>query len=413
MERLLIIERLKFKQMKVTESNLGEIKSHFQKIAQFIGYDFDDYIDEIQEDDEEFCFDVGSVETHFDIEKFMEKTKSFENYTSTEYSVRCGRFSQYLLDIEGYSWGVDAKYLYEKFVGNGIKASVIEEPLLIGLRDMKLGFYDRDYCNPFVGCLALEIVYEDDEYKLNDDKEMQLVMQILFSLNSRYTKAISLQKLQDHNPCDDFYDEEVEADCDENDMKTIKIDTLPRYSPILKMYINAKEVKDTSLRFLMFYKILEYISPSIAKKVIYERLNQKLDKLSVCGRDGNYLDSLIDLTRAYDNSLKDGELANLVLDECADLVELQDLIPLSIRKRMNSDSKFGKKERWTYDNLKNVEFQMKSTLANYLYSTRNSIVHAKSNYKATGFECPPQDLSLLNEMLQALCYTIIYWNYRH
>lgn len=399
--------------MKVTEDNIEIIKSHFPKIAQLIGFDFGDCIDEIEEDQEEICVDIGSVETNFDIGEFIEKTESFENYTSTEYSVRCGRFSQYLLDVEGYSWGLDAKYFYEKFVGKGIKASVIEEPLLIGLRDLKLGFYDRDYYNPFVGSLALEIVYEDDASKLTDEQEMELVMEILFSLNSRYTKAISLQKLQDHNPCDDFYDEEVEADCDESDMKTIKIDTLPHYTPILQMYINAKEVKDPSLRFLMFYKILEYISPTIAKKVIYERLNQKLDKLSVCGRDSNYLDSLIDLTRAYDNSMKDSELANLVLDECADLVELQDLIPSSIKKRMNSDSKFGKKERWTYENLKSVESQMKSTLANYLYSTRNSIVHAKSNYKATGFECLPQDLSALNEMLQALCYTIIYWSSRH
>ena len=399
--------------MKVTEDNIEIIKGHFQKIAQFIGLDFGDCIDEIQEDDEEICVDIGSVETNFDIGEFMLKTEAFENYTSTEYCVRCGRFSQYLLDVEGYSWGLDAKYFYEQFEGEGIKATIIEEPLLIGLRDMQLGFYDRDYCNPFVGCLALEIVYEKDEYKLNEEKEMQLVMQILFSLNSRYSKSISLQKLQDHNSCDDFYDDEIESDCDESDMKTIKIDSLPLYSPILQMYINAKEVKDTSLRFLMFYKILEYISPTIAKKVIYERLNQKLDKLSVCGRDSNYLDSLIDLTRAYDNSMKDSELAYLVLDECADLVELQDLIPSSIRKRMNSDSKFGKKERWTYENLKGVESQMKSTLANYLYSTRNSIVHAKSNYKSTGFECPPKDLSSLNEMLQALCYTIIYWSSRH
>lgn len=64
--------------------------------------------------------------------------------------------------------------------------------------------------------------------------------------------------------------------------------------------------------------------------------------MSVCERDSEYLDSLIELTRAYDNSMKDGELAKIVLDECADLVELQTLIPQSIKKRMMSDSNFGK-----------------------------------------------------------------------
>lgn len=100
---------------------------------------------------------------------------------------------------------------------------------------------------------------------------------------------------------------------------------------MLQMYINAKEVKDYSLRYLMFYKILEYISPFVAQKLVYEKLNQKLDKLLVSERNSEYLDSLINLTRAYDNSMKDGELAKLVLDECADLVELQDLIPQSIK----------------------------------------------------------------------------------
>ena len=62
---------------------------------------------------------------------------------------------------------------------------------------------------------------------------------------------------------------------------------------MLQMYINAKEVKDYSLRYLMFYKILEYISPFVAQKLVYEKLNQKLDKLLVSERNSEYLDSLI------------------------------------------------------------------------------------------------------------------------
>lgn len=135
--------------------------------------------------------------------------------------------------------------------------------------------------------------------------------------------------------------------------------------------------------------------------------------MSVCERDSEYLDSLIELTRAYDNSMKDGELAKIVLDECADLVELQTLIPQSIKKRMMSDSNFGKNVKWNYENIKRCEDKMKITLANFLYSTRNSIIHAKSNYNPTGFECQTQDISQFDEMLQSLCYTIVYWKDRH
>ena len=78
-----------------------------------------------------------------------------------------------------------------------------------------------------------------------------------------------------------------------------------------------------------------------------------------------------------------------------------------------TDSNFGKNVRWTYENIKGCEDRMKKTLANYLYSTRNENVHAKSNYTCTGFECPPNDIPQLDDMLQSLCYTIVYWKERH
>lgn len=399
--------------MKVAEDNINTIKEHFEKVFNYVGLELEDEIFDIAEDDEEVCVDIGSVETHLDIAEFLIKTEKIESLSYDEYSVRCGRFSQYNIGIEGYFYGLEAPYFYEQFKQDGLSVILEEEPLLIGLRNIKEGTYDMDCWSPFVEYIALEIRYKNEECKLSEQEEMKLIQRILFSLNARYSKTFTLLKLPDHNPVDDYYDNEDEQDSEQNDMDAISIDSLPQFSPMLQMYINAKEVKDASLRYLMFYKILEYISPFVAKKLIYERLNQKLDKLLVTERNNEYLDSLINLTRAYDNSLKDGELAKLVLDECADLVELQDLIPQSIKKRMMSDSNFGKNDRWTYENISGGEDRMKKTLANYLYSTRNSIVHAKSNYTTTGFECQQKDISQLDEMLQSLCYTIVYWKERH
>lgn len=399
--------------MKVTEDNIDTIKEHFKKVFNYVGLDLEDEISEIAEDDEEVCVDIGSVETHLDIAEFLLKTESVESLSYDDYCVRCGRFSQFNIAIEGYYSGLDATYFYEQFRQEGLSVMLEEEPLLIGLRNIKEGIYDMDCWSPFIEYIALEIRYEKEEYKLSEEEERKLIQRILFSLNARYLKTFTLLKLLDHNPIDDYYDDEVDSDCEQTDMNTISIDSLPQFSPMLQMYINAKEVKDASLRYLLFYKILEYISPFVAKKLIYERLNQKLDKFLVTERNHEYLDSLINLTRAYDNSLKDGELAKLVLDECADLVDLQDFIPQSIKKRMMSDSNFGKNERWTYENISGCEDRMKKTLANYLYSTRNSIVHAKSNYTYTGFECQAKDIPQLDEMLQFLCYTIVYWRERH
>ena len=47
-----------------------------------------------------------------------------------------------------------------------------------------------------------------------------------------------------------------------------------------------------------------------------------------------------------------------------------------------------------------------------LYSTRNSIVHAKSNYTPTGNECAEEDLYELNAFMDRLCQCLILWNNR-
>lgn len=44
------------------------------------------------------------------------------------------------------------------------------------------------------------------------------------------------------------------------------------------------------------------------------------------------------------------------------------------------------------------------------YSTRNSIVHAKSNYEPNGLECPPDSLEEVNQMMSSIGRALIQWN---
>ena len=399
--------------MKLNSNNIETVKGQLENVAKLLGAYFDDFFSCIEEGDEDIVFCIDCAECTFDIDEFLLYMKDFAHFSYDDFSARCGLYSQYNIWIEGYFDGIDAKYFCDKFQTDGLKIRLVEKPILLGLRNIKENIYDSDCWSPFAEYVALEFEYDNEQCKLSICEEKNLVQRVLFYLNSKYSKTFILLKLPDHNPIDDYCDDDLDAEDVINDNNVIDIKCLPQFSPMLQMYINAKEVKDPSLRFLMFYKILEYISPFVAKKNIYERLNQRLDRMSVCERDSEYLDSLIELTRAYDNSMKDGELAKIVLDECADLVELQTLIPQSIKKRMMSDSNFGKNVKWDYENIKRCEDKMKITLANYLYSTRNSIVHAKSNYNPTGFECQTQDISQFDEMLQSLCYTIVYWKDRH
>lgn len=56
--------------------------------------------------------------------------------------------------------------------------------------------------------------------------------------------------------------------------------------------------------------------------------------------------------------------------------------------------------------------EIKKKIGSILYATRNSIVHAKSNYNATGKECIIEDLDQLNSFMAALCKCLIIWNGR-
>lgn len=55
---------------------------------------------------------------------------------------------------------------------------------------------------------------------------------------------------------------------------------------------------------------------------------------------------------------------------------------------------------------------LQKQIATILYSTRNSIVHAKSNYQMTGNELRPDELLEANEMMEIITRSIINWNQR-
>lgn len=123
--------------MKVTADNIDVIKEQFSKVFNYVGLELEDEISEIAEDDEEFCVDLGSIETNIDIAEFLIQTEDIESMSYDDYSVRCGRFSQFNVAIEGHFHGLDASYFYEQFKGAGLSVSLREEPLLIGLRNIK------------------------------------------------------------------------------------------------------------------------------------------------------------------------------------------------------------------------------------------------------------------------------------
>lgn len=293
--------------------------------------------------------------------------------------------------------------------------SIQSEPFLIGLIATKERIFDEDYgISPCTIYTALEIVYKDAESVLDRKSEIKLIKEILFYLSHKYSTPLEIGEFfefERSSPFDDFADDY--EDDESEDVKVVKTPSknLLGYTNLMDMYIEALSVGNKEICFLYYYKIIEHCSPIVSKMKAYEQLNRKLDLMPFNDRDYKYLDSIFELTREYDISLRDSELAYTVLLECIDIVQLYDFLPENLKKRLSKKYQYQNEAiNYKFDVVKLN--QIKHGISSILYATRNSIVHAKSNYIPTGDECNNEDLDSLNIFISKLCYCLIAWNNR-
>ena len=289
----------------------------------------------------------------------------------------------------------------------------VNGPFYIGMIASKNHIYNKEWhIYPCSSYKAVEIRYKNKENKLTPDEEDKLIKEFLFAASSRLSLPIKIgHYLNVNKNIEDELKNLFILSLTEIDKMIASYDVSDKllpYSPAMDMYIDSLSIDNPEIRFLYFYKIIEYFSPIVAKRNAYESLNQKLDTLPVTKRNYQYLESIFALTRKYDLSVKDKELAHTVISECIDIAELYSYLPESIQKTLKRDVHF--------QDIAQTDKEQKSKLikelSSVLYSTRNNFVHAKSNYNVTGEECNPEDLEQLNVFMSKLCYCLIVWNSR-
>lgn len=403
--------------MLITSDNIEEIKGRAMKLWKFCGlseedldFDLDEYI--IEGDNTiNFAFPGDEDTVLVSVEDLVKITDNMDSYQEKgESTVRCGNLSQTNIEIEN-NWYYDGEIFNELYETETFIASIIEDPILIGIRNLKHDCYNYDYWSPCKMYHAIEFRYKEGCKKLPYEEELDEIYRFLFTLNAKHNYLITIQELpevvqieeKEINDDIDFenYDFEKEHEKIINSTKD-----LPQASPMLKMYLDALSINDKNLRFLLFYKIIEFISPIIANSLIYKKLEDRLNIGIFSKKDEEYYDSIINLVHRYYKSMSDSQLASSVLVECCD-IELTWLnLPESVRKIVCKESGIQGKKK--IEEMSDEEItKLKFSLGNCLYSTRNSIVHAKSNYTKTDTECPEVDMNILNDFMKTLTYTII------
>lgn len=396
------------------------IEKYLEKLEEDYGvtYDWDsdsrdtDKVgDEIDGISLSFPDDVYSA--HYEIEEFLDYMSDIDSYKEVDKTTsRTDHIRQTVLYFRynGYDQYED-KLLSYSFVDIDYIVRIVKQPMLIGMANSLNGNSDDDLC---LGCtepyIALELKYTGKN-RLTKEKEDRLFERITFFLTKELKTSIYVTTVRDVRAAwnEVYLEDEDEED---NALMKIKVKDLIGYSPMLRLYKQALATEDPEIRFLQFYKIIEHISPVVAKMEAYDKLNKRLDMLASSERDYKYLDSLISITRKYDTDIKDEYLAISVIQKCVDVIPLWEHLPAKLQKQIRSSLHIQGNEI-NDENVKDEQLaSLQKQIANILYSTRNNIVHAKSNYIPTSLELQGEELTEGNIMMDKIAMSIIQWNER-
>ena len=240
-----------------------------------------------------------------------------------------GNIRQTIINVDEYDYDnivPDIRYETEDF-----SLRIVYYPFLIGLIASRDGIYNDNYgISPCSYYTAVELVIKKNIH-IDEGMCMNMIKQCLYYIAAQYNVPISIggyMSLEDLP--------EIDYTTDESSI-VVSESKLFSYCRAMDDYINGVSAASEDIKFLYFYKIIEFFSPIVSRKSAYEQLNMKLDALQITERDAEYLESFFNLAKRYDNSLKDKELAYTVLKECIDITQLIKFLPNSILKKLASN----------------------------------------------------------------------------
>lgn len=387
--------------MLVTENNIELINQRLWFL--FENFNIVPSIADIQIGDEDifiaFPDEWDEENSHYSVEDFLRYTKDLNNIqVINNHSVISGNTRQTIISLNEYYYDYLVPNL--QFDTDKYSLRIVSNPFLIGIIASRDGIYNEDFgVFPCSDYKAVEIIYKKEKGSEEDD--IKFIKKCLYHIASRYNVPVSIGKFRTWN---DITDEE------NDDNIIVTASELIPYCQAMDYYIDGLSIEKPDIKYLHLYKVIEYFSPIVSKKTSYEELNKRLDAMQIVERDSEYLESIFRLAKQYEVSLKDKELAFTVLNKCIDVTLLFPYLPENIQKTISKSCHF---EIGNIDSLNSSSIEsVKKEIADILYATRNSIVHAKSNYTSTGKECSEEHIEQLNIFMSALCECLFVWNGR-
>ena len=386
--------------MKVSTRNIRTIKRTLERLCN--EFNIDPLREDVQLGDDSILIEYPDdmVEEPISVGDFLYYTSDLDHLVREDDStVRMGRIRQTIVNIDSYRY----YYLVPEitYEDQKITLKIVENPVLIGLVASRERLFNEDFgVYPCSMYYAVELAYKTDMV-YSKQIEDEIIESFLYHVAAKYDVSVEVGEFF---AWEDLTEEIKPAPC------RIDESSILPYSEAMRYYSKALRIADPDMQYHHLYKIIEHFSPLVSKKIAYEKLNQKLDTLSVVSRDCRYLDSLLDLAKQYQVSLKDKELCKTVLLECIDIVPIFHLLPVTLQ--MDIAKRCSVKAESLSESSVTVLEKVKNELGEVIYMTRNRIVHAKSNWGSSDRACLEADMPEMNEFMKALAKCLIVWNGR-
>ena len=386
--------------MKVSTRNIRTIKRTLERLCN--EFNIDPLREDVQLGDDSILIEYPDdmVEEPISVGDFLYYTSDLDHLVREDDStVRMGRIRQTIVNIDSYRY----YYLVPEitYEDQKITLKIVENPVLIGLVASRERLFNEDFgVYPCSMYYAVELSYKTDKM-YSKQIEDEIIESFLYHIAAKYDVSVEVGEFF---AWEDLTEEIKPAPC------RIDESSILPYSEAMRYYSKALRIADPDMQYHHLYKIIEHFSPLVSKKIAYEKLNQKLDTLSVVSRDCRYLDSLLDLAKQYQVSLKDKELCKTVLLECIDIVPIFHLLPVTLQ--MDIAKRCSVKAESLSESSVTVLEKVKNELGEVIYMTRNRIVHAKSNWGPSDRACLEADMPEMNEFMKALAKCLIVWNGR-
>ena len=175
--------------------------------------------------------------------------------------------------------------------------------------------------------------------------------------------------------------------------------TGPGLLAVLSEFNSANGLHADSSSLLVYTKCIEYVSATVVREKQYEDLRKRLLTRDALNPNAEFMDGLLVLFEENRVFTRDVEALRLSIERCCDPLPMKPHAPQILRSLSKIEPNSTAEQRR----------QALVDLAAVLSASRNQLAHAKANYRATGKECPPEQLASLVSCARIAAEQCIRW----